>query len=843
LNINTDTGKQFTVLECMYGNVVPSSLGNMRKVGIKRIDAKVAGQFSQPDTNQANLLRNVCQKRYYGLPGEVCVSCPIGARCDGYHPELEDSVTGLLTKNILKYGVPVIVQHTTNGGLINVTECITCHTAPYAIPGFFNMKGYVNDNGESETVCDPIRKEEGLRSNKECENFVACDPPEACLGANICADGYANKAFPYRCSQCADGYYRSSGSCRQCPNNPELNIVFFFIVAVVAIGIGWFLNRKQVNIAFLTIGLDYIQVISIFASTRVAWPQQIKDLFRILSAFNLNIEIIAPECAFKGITYKQKWGMIMALPIAVFALLLVIHFSTIVYAVLIKGQSSRNLVRTTASPLIAMGQVLMYFLYLYITRSVFDVMTCRSPDPAEYDSKGNAILYMAGVYERCGVSGGTQLTLLGPAIAALVIYVLGYPIAIGYNLYKHQDLVMEDQLLRAKRVGDDRLTNPNAFEFRRRFSRAYYQFKPECFLWVLVILLRKFLIAISSLIFNTNQNFQMAAMLLVLFLAYAMQVRFFPYMGPKNFDEVLKQHAIAVANNNERHIRVEQTLIKIQARGRKKTYGNTFGSIRDVSVKSIAGYFGYLLFDYNVVESVLLASALLVSLAGIMFGATVGSQGSSFYEESRDGVMGAIIAVIALSIIYWLVVVVVEIFLLSIEETTNRRRSQGNQKSDKLSRNNMSAEDLTNLMNAPIDTQMNPMMNVSRTLSLSSLTNITGISADSIRDMQSPPEPKVWIAIREVYIAYAERAAELSTEVSKLKASISRAEVDYQYNVSDKDTKEISSTNNEKEGLMKKKSFGPVSTLDGKSNVFNGKKGNSYRNNNLVLSTKRINTT
>jgi hypothetical protein len=36
---------------------------------------------------------------------------------------------------------------------------------------------------------------------------------------------------------------------------------------------------------------------------------------------------------------------------------------------------------------------------------------------------------------------------------------------------------MEDQLLRAKGTGNDELTNPNAYRFRKSFGRSYYQFK------------------------------------------------------------------------------------------------------------------------------------------------------------------------------------------------------------------------------------------------------------------------------------------------------------------------------------------------------------------------------
>jgi len=36
-------------------------------------------------------------------------------------------------------------------------------------------------------------------------------------------------------------------------------------------------------------------VLAIFSNAKVAWPPVIKQLYRMLSAFNLNIEIVAPE--------------------------------------------------------------------------------------------------------------------------------------------------------------------------------------------------------------------------------------------------------------------------------------------------------------------------------------------------------------------------------------------------------------------------------------------------------------------------------------------------------------------------------------------------------------------
>ena len=104
------------------------------------------------------------------------------------------------------------------------------------------------------------------------------------------------------------------------------------------------------------------------------------------------------------------------------------------------------------------------------------------------------------------------------------MYVAGYPGTLAFLFWRNKELIIEDQLLRAKGVGNDRLTNPNAYELRRMFSRVYYQYKPDYYFWTLAVILRKFFIAFVSLMFAKNASFQLAACLLVMFIAYAFQV-------------------------------------------------------------------------------------------------------------------------------------------------------------------------------------------------------------------------------------------------------------------------------------------------------------------------------
>ncbi len=101
---------------------------------------------------------------------------------------------------------------------------------------------------------------------------VPCEPKEACVGNNTCAAGYLSKAPILRCASCnpcyrgasgtgkCSAYYRRGGECLKCPNLAWVLIVVFVVVAVGCCLIGYVLSRKQVHLAFLSIGVDYFQV-------------------------------------------------------------------------------------------------------------------------------------------------------------------------------------------------------------------------------------------------------------------------------------------------------------------------------------------------------------------------------------------------------------------------------------------------------------------------------------------------------------------------------------------------------------------------------------------------------
>lgn len=214
------------------------------------------------------------------------------------------------------------------------------------------------------------------------------------------------------------------------------------------------------------------------------------------------------------------------------------------------------------------------------------------------------------------------MKLLPYAVLALVVYCGGLPICAGLFLRARKNAVKYDQLLRVKGLGDDRRTNPRFYNFRKMWHKLYYHFVPGKWYWEAIILARKFLIAFTSLMFRSTPSYQLSMALLVLFVAYVLQVRGRPYITHTNKQQVVDEHLRKVLAGNELHRTIEAEMREV-GRVNNRVGGKAanpdwraFGasSREKLSPADVALHSA---FDYNTVEAVLLASAVLVNLAGI----------------------------------------------------------------------------------------------------------------------------------------------------------------------------------------------------------------------------------
>jgi hypothetical protein len=707
--------------------------------GSKSTSLTVASQTYLLLNTSFTALQIFCQPNYFARSGEYCIACPVGATCAGN----------------LEY--------------------------PIASYGFYNLNSsylLANPCPQSNIITNPDGTLRDL-----C--ILPCSPANACLQNNICAQGYISTQPTYRCNSCDKGFYRLSNSCIKCPDSPIMLVVGCLLIIITLAAAGYFLNKYKVNLAFVSIAVDYFQVVSILLDSRIKWPQSIVQLMQVLSAFNLNLNIVAPECLVPNISFVQKFYFIQALPISLFTVLILINFSQTAYKAIVLGRKKKDLLRHVPTYK-SVALVVFYFLYLYLTRSILDIFDCSPTKPPSYDSNGNTIKYLAVVFEQCGKPGGLQQTLLPLASIALIVYSLGFPTTLAYALYKNREEIMLDQLLRAKNSGDTRLTNPTAYDIRKAYSRIYYMFKPNYFWWSMTVLARKFLIATTAVMFSSDVAFQMAACLLILFLAYVLQTRFNPFMSYNDYELVILQNETA-AKWSPINARLHATIKHIEFKGRKRARSNNIivkdGQINKQAVfRATADW----IFNYNTVEAVMLFCGIIVSLLGLMYE----SQSAQTSPSARDAIAGLVIFIIASSIIYLASVFGIEVYI-SINTSKKANNPLFSTKNLKVSLEMV--PQLGSRQQDQIDTaEMNPLM-----LNIDITSNL---DADKFVE---PPTKEVWVLFKTLIKKQTTTITTLNDLISELKKQTQR------------DAMVIEATENKDKPLrIYRKEFSAKNTLD-----------------------------
>jgi hypothetical protein len=335
----------------------------------------------------------------------------------------------------------------------------------------------------------------------------------------------------------------------------------------------------------------------------------------------------------------------MLLPVLALTIFGLIHVFAYLHKRCILGRK-KNL-NSHAPLLVGVSLTTMYYLYLFLTRSTLDIFNCGPTDPPDGHT------YLEVVFERCWQAGGVQMTLFPFALITLGVYVVGYPAFVVAMLWRNKHLVKEDQLLRASGLGNDRLTNPRAYAFRKMFGKLYNNFMPGKWYWILVVITRKALLAFTSLMFRRTPSYQLSVSLLVLFASFVLQVRHVPYMGPRRFEEAIQMHNTKVGDSRV-HAEVSKAISQAKKHAAKKAaHGNTGmagAASRQSRANAAASAAREAATDYNTLETFLLGCAIFVSLAGIML-QSGRFEGGNYREQKLTLTVGVFFIVI-LSILY-----------------------------------------------------------------------------------------------------------------------------------------------------------------------------------------------
>ncbi|KAI9140376.1 hypothetical protein BKA69DRAFT_526092 [Paraphysoderma sedebokerense] len=303
----------------------------------------------------------------------------------------------------------------------------------------------------------PIANPGYWKSNENDTAFLPCNPKESCLGNGSasaeCAAGYTGT----RCGECESGYYRLFQTCRTCTTAvPDWVLPILFLLGIFVLGAVAVLLRKGPSSGLLNIGLNFIQIITIFDYT-LEFSPILRSTLQILTVSQFNVEISAPECLLTkahitdtyDIRFKFTFSLILpALLLGLCSLIAIVNSYPIIWfcnrvigAVAGVFQSMRGrktskfcspkeemIARQSRSVLqsLQIFNMLLGIIYIMLVNYSLTIFDCTlQPDQNFYlDSQPNA---------KCYEDWHPEYSKLG--IVAIVLYVLGIPFYFGTLLF------------------------------------------------------------------------------------------------------------------------------------------------------------------------------------------------------------------------------------------------------------------------------------------------------------------------------------------------------------------------------------------------------------------------
>merc|ERR1712023_233035 len=301
-----------------------------------------------------------------------------------------------------------------------------------------------------------------------------------------------------------------------------------------------------------------------------------------------------------------------------------------------------------------------YLMYVQITKKAMDIFNCAAADPP--DDPNNPTTYMTiAPDQECWRPGtwetGTHVKLMPWALVFVIVYSLAFPLFIYCKFSKNKLKIFEDQLLAAQDRGDKPETNVN-FAFRHRYSSMYKNYKPQYWGWSIIVLSKKLAVCFTGLMFRRNPSFQLAVALMVLFVAFTLQVVNKPFMS---MDERADFVRLASRRDFERGDRMLRKMAAFGdqseiERAKKRLAMEEQAQLTIARALTIASkYF----VNYNDVEAVFLGCAIYVCLAGVMFSSGYFDNPLFTWQRTFLGIFTAI--VVTVSTAFYLYVVGLEV--------------------------------------------------------------------------------------------------------------------------------------------------------------------------------------
>jgi hypothetical protein len=648
-------------------------------VGPKKVIVTIADQPSPEWTgtsgsdNSTSVFRAVCPPGFFAgavMPGEgtawECAACPENAICD-YNPTVQ--IQEGCENDEFREEIENTVLCQTDTPYFN---------EPVANPGFWKLR------------------EGGAEDYQYL--FVQCSPPEACLGNYACAEGYAGKS----CQSCAILFFRDvfNQKCTKCPANPEMLLFFYFIALAL---IGWFafkLHKRGPNMAAIFIGIDYFQVLSMYANLNLDWPTYVESSMEYSSLAMGSLEITSPECSIQ-MSYQTKWYQILLLPVYIAITMVFAHcvlFARKWVRSKLRGQDTTHVKKGFYGHIPMMVSFYLqanYCLYIWITKTALEIFRC--------DRVGEKLYLHSDPSVPCF---GTEYDYMrSVSLAVVICFSLGLPVFMASILFTLRERIRSDQTLYISGKGAHKEDNPHYY-YRKKYGKLYQFFKAEHFYWIVLLMVRKLIMSLIIAII-ANSLFAASLGVIVLFGFLLIHNKSTPYLEPSVYDmgkfqRKDEEHGDDVKNSAtgkvltpaEKTFRNLELPPELTQRYRVPKFTGKEGQsqkqrmfLMSIKQKMLqqrpmaeddlkrARYYlqehrfrymqSLVLYDYNKMESRFLASGLLVLLSGIMFHAADKAQDICTVGESQDNETKSA-TIEALGVVVMLVVTTTTVYFFSV---------------------------------------------------------------------------------------------------------------------------------------------------------------------------------
>jgi hypothetical protein len=99
----------------------------------------------------------------------------------------------------------------------------------------------------------------------------------------------------------------SASGCTNGPwAHPSLLCALVCAFAAGILGLLVLARRNGINLSALGIGVDFLQVVSLFSSFGFQWPAELTSLFNASSTSSFNDQLVAPECSVGAWSFERK---------------------------------------------------------------------------------------------------------------------------------------------------------------------------------------------------------------------------------------------------------------------------------------------------------------------------------------------------------------------------------------------------------------------------------------------------------------------------------------------------------------------------------------------------------